>query len=93
MGAKVQKIAHNSHIYPKKFGSLEKCAYFCSIKYQKSEDKLQNRYISISLLNNMLTVGTSSGGRQPKTIIAINQKTGEIRSGQISGLKNYDYYH
>jgi serine/threonine-protein kinase HipA len=41
----------------------------------------------------MLTVGTSAGGRQPKAIIAINQKTGEIRSGQISGLKNYDYYH
>ena len=24
-------------------------------------------------------------------ILAINRKTGEIRSGQISGLKNYDY--
>ena len=33
MGVKVQKIAHNSHIYPKKFGSLEKCAYFCSCKH------------------------------------------------------------
>ena len=32
MGAKVQKNAHNSHNYPKKFGSLEKCAYFCSRK-------------------------------------------------------------
>jgi len=39
-GAKVQKIAHNSHNYPKKFGRLENNAYFCSIKYQKSEDKL-----------------------------------------------------
>ena len=33
MGAKVQKIAHHSHNYPKKFGSLEKCAYFCSCKH------------------------------------------------------------
>ena len=33
-------IAHNSHNYPKKFGRLENNAYFCNIKYQKSEDKL-----------------------------------------------------
>jgi serine/threonine-protein kinase HipA len=40
----------------------------------------------------LLTVGTSAGGRQPKAIIAINRKNGEIRSGQISGLKDFDYY-
>ena len=43
-------------------------------------------------LQSLLTVGTSAGGRQPKAIIAINRKTCEIRSGQISGLKDYDYY-
>ena len=42
-------------------------------------------------MQSLLTVGTSAGGRQPKAIIAINRKTGEIRSGQISGLKNYNY--
>ncbi|MBO4839489.1 MAG: type II toxin-antitoxin system HipA family toxin [Bacteroidaceae bacterium] len=39
----------------------------------------------------LLTVGTSAGGRQPKAIIAINRETGDIRSGQISGLKGYEY--
>lgn len=43
-------------------------------------------------MQSLLTVGTSAGGRQPKAIIAINRKNGEIRSGQISGLKNFDYY-
>ena len=43
-------------------------------------------------LQSLLTVGTSAGGRQPKVIIAINRKTGEIRSGQIAGLEGYDYY-
>lgn len=43
-------------------------------------------------LQSLLTVGASAGGRQPKAVIAINHKTGEIRSGQISGLKDYDYY-
>ena len=42
-------------------------------------------------MQSLLTVGTSAGGRQPKAILAINRKTGEIRSGQISGLKGYDY--
>ena len=30
-------------------------------------------------MQSLLTVGTSAGGRQPKTIIAINKETGEIR--------------
>ena len=43
-------------------------------------------------MQSLLTVGISAGGRQPKAIIAINRKNGEIRSGQISGLKDFDYY-
>ena len=43
-------------------------------------------------MQSLLTVGTSAGGRQPKAIIAINSKTGEIRSGQITGLEGFDYY-
>lgn len=43
-------------------------------------------------MQSLLTVGTSAGGRQPKAIIAINHKNGEIRSGQIPGLKDFDYY-
>ena len=40
----------------------------------------------------LMMVGTSVGGRQPKALIAIHRETGEIRSGQISGLEGYDYY-
>lgn len=43
-------------------------------------------------MQSLLTVGTSAGGRQPKAIIAINRKNGEIRSGQVAGLKGYEYY-
>lgn len=46
---------------------------------------------SISM-QSLLTVGTSAGGRQPKAIIAINRKTGEIRSGQISGMEDFSYH-
>lgn len=40
----------------------------------------------------LYTVGTSAGGRQPKAIIAIHKKSGEIRSGQIIHDNDYDYY-
>lgn len=40
----------------------------------------------------LIAVGTSAGGRQPKAIVAIHPKTGEIRSGQISGQKEFEYY-
>ena len=43
-------------------------------------------------LQSLISVGTSAGGRQPKGIIAIDKKTGEIRSGQIGVEPNYDYY-
>lgn len=43
-------------------------------------------------MQSLLTVGTSAGGRQPKAIVAINLKNGEVRSGQISGLEEFDYY-
>lgn len=43
-------------------------------------------------MQSLLAVGTSAGGRLPKAIIAINFDTGEIRSGQIAGLENFDYY-
>lgn len=43
-------------------------------------------------LQSLIAVGTSAGGRQPKGIIAIDRKTGEIRSGQIDVEPDLDYY-
>lgn len=43
-------------------------------------------------LQALLAVGTSAGGRQMKAVIAINDKTGEIRSGQTDGLDGFEYY-
>lgn len=43
-------------------------------------------------LQALLAVGTSAGGRQMKAIIAINDETGEIRSGQADGLDGFEYY-
>lgn len=44
-----------------------------------------------SLLN-IISVGTSAGGARPKAIIAYNEKTGEVRSGQIDTDSGYSYW-
>ncbi len=41
---------------------------------------------------NLISVGTSAGGARAKAVIAINSKTGEVRSGQIDAGKDYEYY-
>jgi serine/threonine-protein kinase HipA len=43
-------------------------------------------------LKEIIRVGTSAGGARAKAIVAYNLKTGEVRSGQIDGLKDYEYW-
>lgn len=43
-------------------------------------------------MQSLIAVGTSAGGRQPKVLVAINSQTGEIRSGQIAGQKDFEHY-
>ncbi|MDE7086290.1 MAG: type II toxin-antitoxin system HipA family toxin [Prevotella sp.] len=62
-------------------------------------EKIQNERENIRIeadeeltLHSLIAVGTSAGGRQPKGIIAINPKTGVIRSGQIETDPDFEYY-
>jgi serine/threonine-protein kinase HipA len=41
---------------------------------------------------NILRVGTSAGGAKPKAIIAINESTDEIRSGQVKVPEGFSYW-
>lgn len=43
-------------------------------------------------LTNLLVVGTSAGGARAKCIIAYNESTGEVRSGQIKAPSGYGYW-
>ena len=54
-------------------------------KFPEGEDPLIH-------LQNLFSVGTSAGGKRPKAIIAINQETGEIKSGQGLLPAEYKYY-
>jgi serine/threonine-protein kinase HipA len=43
-------------------------------------------------MKDILKVGTSAGGARPKAIIAYNQSTGEVRSGQALAPKGFEHY-
>ena len=43
-------------------------------------------------LYDILRVGTSAGGAKPKAIIAYNESTGEVRSGQVTAPKGFGYW-
>ncbi len=50
-------------------------------------------YISKSdALNEIIRVGTSAGGARAKAVIAINDKTGKVRSGQVDVPKGFEHW-
>jgi serine/threonine-protein kinase HipA len=40
----------------------------------------------------ILKIGTSAGGARPKAIIAFNEKTGQVKSGQTSAPKGFEHW-
>ncbi len=43
-------------------------------------------------LRDILRVGTSAGGARAKAILAIHEKTGKVRSGQVQAPQGYGYW-
>lgn len=65
--------------------------------YRKAQEILENREETVIAgkdltLESLYEVGTSAGGQHTKAVIARNNKTGEIRSGQILLPPDYTYY-
>jgi serine/threonine-protein kinase HipA len=66
--------------------------YDMSLKILEERDSVVMNANDQLTLQALLAVGTSAGGRQMKAILAINEATGEIRSGQTDPIKGFDYY-
>ena len=43
-------------------------------------------------IKEIITIGTSAGGARPKAVIAYNEKTGEVRSGQTNAPKGFEHW-
>ncbi|MFK8021438.1 MAG: type II toxin-antitoxin system HipA family toxin [Pseudomonadales bacterium] len=61
---------------------------------EEQNEKLypQATHNNIDGLNNILAVGTSAGGARAKAIIAWNETTNNVRSGQIEAGDGYSYW-
>lgn len=66
--------------------------YNLSLKISKEREVISLPPSEELTLQGLLAAGTSAGGRQMKAIIAIDRESGEIKSGQVDGLNNYDYF-
>lgn len=66
--------------------------YDMSLRILEDRDNMKLSNNEELTLQALLAVGTSAGGRQMKAIVAINNETGEIRSGQTDGLEGFEYY-
>lgn len=68
-----------------------------SVLVDLAKEILKNREnilgnIGNNKLSEIIEVGSSAGGVRAKALIAFNEKTGEVRSGQIDNLSGFEYY-
>ncbi len=70
-------------------GSLVDVARQALVEKNEFSTNLDNKKLAVA---DILRLGTSAGGQRAKAIIAYNQKTGEIRSGQVDAPDGFDYY-
>lgn len=52
----------------------------------------RSRISDKNTLNEIIRVGTSAGGARAKAVIAINDQTGEIRSGQVGVPEGFEHW-
>ena len=59
-----------------------------TLKVTLSKNEKSNK----NAIEEIISVGSSAGGARPKAVIAYNEKTKEIRSGQVDAPKGFDYW-
>jgi len=64
---------------------------------QRMLSKRKSFYISLKedeekAVMDILRIGTSAGGARPKAVIAYNEKTGEVKSGQTDAPKGFGHW-
>lgn len=59
----------------------------------RNREKFQSKLLTQDQkVLDILKVGTSAGGAKPKAIIAYNESTDEVRSGQVTALEGFTYW-
>ncbi len=72
---------------------IESLVAYAQKLLQKREGFQTNLFVQEQkAMNEILRIGTSAGGARPKAVIAFNEKTGEVRSGQASIPKGFSHW-
>ncbi len=59
---------------------------------EKSQFHSKLKSDDLKSMQDILRIGTSAGGARPKAVIAYNEKTGEVRSGQTKAPKGFEHW-
>jgi serine/threonine-protein kinase HipA len=71
--------------------SLQRISDFASAILEEKMDVVLSAENDVNYAQ-LLQLGTSAGGARAKAVVAYNEKTGDIRSGQVDLDKNFDYW-
>lgn len=83
---KIQGLDHSSRIEIEELAGLAKKILDQREHFTANLKKMDKPFLDI------LRVGTSAGGAKPKAIIAFNELTGEVRSGQVKAPDGFTYW-
>lgn len=71
--------------------SLQRISDFASAILEEKTDVVLSAENDVNYAQ-LLQLGTSAGGARAKAVVAYNEKSGELRSGQVDLDKNFDYW-
>ena len=83
-------LKENKRSFPVEIDSLVNIAQKMLNKRESFATNLKKEE-ELSVLE-ILKIGTSAGGARPKAVIAWNEKTGEVKSGQTSAPKGFEHW-
>lgn len=82
----VEGLEESSELHLKELTALAESVFSERKHFRTLLQKSDKKVVDI------LKVGTSAGGAKPKAIIAYNEATGEVRSGQVKAPDGFDYW-
>lgn len=79
-------LEHSTRIYIDELTELAEEVFKNRLEFQRKLGNQDQKTIDI------LKVGTSAGGAKPKAVIAYNEPTNEVRSGQVAAPEDFTYW-
>lgn len=89
MGALEYRPATSSVSVEENLDVTEMVKLASSVLSDKKDAILSDKKANIAQL---IEIGSSAGGARAKAVIALNERTGEIRSGQLLSSSDFDYW-